>query len=166
MSSHHHSRLRRPLPRTGLARSTRAVRVALIAAGTALAFTRMGPVDARQQSAASACRVSGRAVSGNLPLPGVSVLVRADDAVKAATSTDPDGSYHLALPAGIYALTAELTGFVRVDKPLTIGPAPCDQTVDFALTLAPRGPIASPSPAPAAPGAAASTSTGRGAAPA
>jgi hypothetical protein len=125
----------------------------------------MGPVDAWQQSAASACRVSGRAVSGNLPLPGVSVLVRSNDVVKAATSTDPDGTYHLALPAGVYALTAELTGFIRVDKPLTVGAAPCDQTVDFALTLVPPGALASTSPSQPAARATAPTLPGRGSAP-
>ena len=123
----------------------RVARVAIIAACGAVAFSWMGPVDAWQQSGAGACRVSGRAISGTTPLPGVAVLIRTGDVVKAATSTDPDGTYHVALPAGSYEVAAELTGFTSVARSLTITGTPCDQTIDFQLGLAPRVPAAATS---------------------
>ena len=58
--------------------------------------------------------------------------------MKTATSTAPDGSYHLEVPAGAYVLTVELTGFTRIARPVAIGAAPCDQTIDFQLALEPR----------------------------
>ena len=119
----------------------RVARVAIIAACGAMAFSWMGPVDAWQQSGAGACRVSGRAVSGTTPLPGVSVLIRTGEVVKTATSTDPDGTYHVALPAGSYEVAADLTGFTPVARSITIMAAPCDQTIDFQLALAPRVPV-------------------------
>jgi hypothetical protein len=57
------------------------------------------PVDAQQSlrpSAVGGCRITGRVTSGDQPLPGVSILIRADDGVKAATSTDLDGRYTIA----------------------------------------------------------------------
>lgn len=73
-----------------------------------------------------------------MPLPGVSVVVQAGPEVKAATSTDPDGTYRLALPPGTYEISAELTGFVPVRKPVTIAAGACAQSMDFILSLAPR----------------------------
>src|SRR3954463_6111560 len=90
-------------------RCSSVARVGIIAACGALAFGFRGPLDAWQQ-AAGACRITGRAVSGTQPLPGVSVLVRNSGALKAATSTDPDGTYRLSLSEGTYDLAAELTG--------------------------------------------------------
>ena len=118
-------------------------------------------VDARQ-AAPGACRITGRATSGGIRLPGVSVIVRSGDAVKTATSSDTDGTYRLALPTGAYRVTAELTGFEAVARELTLGAAPCDQAVDFVLTLAPRAPraAAAPTGAPQAP------ASGRGGQPA
>jgi hypothetical protein len=139
----------------------RVARMTIIAACGALAFGRMGPVDAWQQPAAPMCRVSGRATSGNQPLPGVSVLVRTGDVVKSATSTDPDGTYHLSLPAGAFNLSAELTGFTGVNRPLTTGAPPCDQTVDFQLVLAPRGAPANPPGASAPTASTAAAASGR-----
>ena len=92
------------------------VRVAAITFMGACAFSWMGPVDAWQQAAPGSCRVSGRTMSGSIPLPGVSIVAAAGDAIKAATSSDPDGTYHLALPIGPYTLAADLTGFTRVTQ--------------------------------------------------
>src|SRR6186997_214766 len=50
-----------------------------------------------QQAASAACRVIGKAVSGTTALPGVSVMARLNDAITAATSTELDGTYTLAL---------------------------------------------------------------------
>ena len=88
-----------------------ALAVALGAA--ALALGPMNPIDAQQGARRVPCRISGSATSGATPLPGVTVIVESGGAVKGATSTDPDGTYHVNLPAGTYRLTAELTGFGR-----------------------------------------------------
>src|SRR3954468_8707277 len=117
--------------------------VALIAACGALAFGLGGPLDAWQQATAGTCRISGRAVSGTQPLPGVSVLVRSSGAVKTATSSEPDGTYRLLLPEGTYDVAAELTGFTSASRSVTVGGSACDQTIDFQLTLAPRTPARS-----------------------
>src|SRR4029453_11109922 len=140
----------------------RVARVAIVAMCGALAFGWKGPVDAWQQ-AEGACRISGRAMSGAVPLPGVSVLVKSAGAVKTATSTDPDGTYRVALAFGTYDLAAELTGFTTISRSITVAGTACDQTVDFQLTLAPRAPIAAAQPgaAPTPP----ASGAGRGAPP-
>src|SRR4026209_974364 len=109
----------------------RVARVAIIAACGAMAVSWMRPVDAWQKAVAGACRGSGRALSGTTPLPGVSLLIRTGEVVKTATSTEPDGTYHVALPAGSYEVAADLTGFTPVARSITITAAPCDQTIDF-----------------------------------
>src|SRR3954452_7843387 len=108
----------------------------------ALALGPMGPVDAPQGAVAGASRISGRAASGGTPLPGVTVTVQSDGAVKGATSTDPDGTYRVNLAAGTYHMSAELTGFGTFERDVTIGDAACTQTIDLPLALAPRVPVA------------------------
>src|SRR3954468_24544977 len=116
-------------------------RIAIIAACGALAFGVRGPLDAWQQ-AGGTCRIGGRAVSGTQPLPGVSVLVKSAGSVKAATSTDPDGTYRIMLPEGAYDLEAELTGFSSISQSVPVGGGACDQTIDLRLPIAPRTPAA------------------------
>jgi trimeric autotransporter adhesin len=134
----------------------------VIAAGAMLASAVWLPVDAQQAPAAGACRISGKAASAAAPLPGVSIVVRAGESVKAVTSTEPDGTYRLSLPPGTYHLTADLTGFGRLERDLAIETTPCDRTVDLPFVLAPRtaraatpvangGPARGSSPQPAAP---------------
>lgn len=146
---------------TNSSRGPSIARVAIIAASGALAFGLSGPLDAWQQ-ASGACRISGHAVSGNQPLPGVSVFVRAAGAVKAATSTDPDGTYRILLTDGSYDLAAELTGFTPASRSITVGAGSCDQTIDFQLSLAPRSATATAARSGAAPGAPASGQRGSG----
>src|SRR5262249_19895988 len=82
------------------------------------------------------CRVTGHAVSGGVPLPGVSIVVRGDGAVKAATSTDLDGTYTILFaPDAAYDVSAELPGFSPINREVTFAAAPCDRTLDFQLTL-------------------------------
>ena len=172
---------------TKLARSSsevgRVARAAIVIACAASVFWVTGPsVELDAQQAPGACRISGRATSGGTALPGVSMVVRSGDAVKTATSSDTDGTYRLSLPPGAYRVTAELTGFETVARELTVGAAaavepalsertdqasrraPCDQTVDFLLSLAPRVPRAAT--ATPAPGTPQPPSSGRGAQPA
>ncbi|MDQ3486372.1 MAG: TonB-dependent receptor [Acidobacteriota bacterium] len=96
--------------------------------------------------------MSGRVTSGATPLPGVALVVTTGTAVAAATSTEPDGTYQLALPAGTYQVKAELTGFVPVDRAMTLTGDPCGaQVADLQLALQPRAPRAAAA-APAAAG--------------
>src|SRR4051812_3860935 len=86
---------RRSHARWGALRFTRVAAIGLSGA-LACAFAAQ-PVQGRMQQAplAGTCRVSGRAVAGTTPLPGVAVLARVGSAIKAATSTDTDGTYRL-----------------------------------------------------------------------
>jgi trimeric autotransporter adhesin len=128
--------------------------------GVLLAVALTPPLDARQ--GAGACRISGRAASGTTPLPGVAIAIRTGD-ITHATSTETDGGYSIAVPPGQYTLSAELTGFSRVQQPLvvTAGDA-CAQTVNLALALAPRQALAV-TPRATPQGAPTATIGGRGA---
>jgi trimeric autotransporter adhesin len=122
-------------------------------------------VEGQQGPAALPCRVTGHVTSGGVPLPGVSITMRAAGAMRAATSTETNGTFSLPAAPGDYTLSAELTGFTSVERPiaLTAG-STCGQTVDLTMTLAPRVPLSATSraipPGTNVPGA------GRGAAPA
>ena len=108
------------------------------------------PVGA-QQAPAATCKVTGKATAGATPLPGVSVVALSGTTVTAATSSDPDGTYQLAVPPGTYQLKAELTGFAAFQQTVTVSGEPCTQTVAVALALAPRtARAATPGPAAAA----------------
>src|SRR6476469_3993155 len=116
---------------------------------------------AAQQPPEPVCRISGVARGAGVALPGVSVTVLANDAVRVAGATLGDGSYRITIAPGTYRLRAELTGFDRLERDLVItAPPGCDQTVDLALTLTPRRAAAQ-----AAPGGRAAAAGGRGAAP-
>src|SRR5262245_40891124 len=89
-----------------------------------------------QTSQSPRCRLDGRVVSAGAPLPGVSLVVRVGDVVKAATSSDLDGRYVILFaPGATYRMSVELTGFALVEREFTFGAPPCDQTVDFQLSL-------------------------------
>ena len=82
------------------------------------------------------------------------MVVRLGGTVKAATSTDTDGTYRLTMPPGAYEVSAELTGFDPIAKPLSViagAAAGCTQTIDFQLALAPRVPRTPPATTAVAP---------------
>src|SRR5207244_12339156 len=56
------------------------------------------PVSASTPAPAE-CRIYGRVTTGNISLPGVSIVVPLGAAHQVVTSTDTDGSYSLALAA-------------------------------------------------------------------
>jgi hypothetical protein len=86
------------------------------------------------------CRVEGHVTSGTVPLPGASIVVQVANTVKASTSTDIDGKYTVTFtPNATYHLSADLTAFGRAERDVALGAPPCDTTVDFMLTLRPRG---------------------------
>ncbi|OFW23587.1 MAG: hypothetical protein A3G21_06575 [Acidobacteria bacterium RIFCSPLOWO2_12_FULL_66_21] len=146
---------------TGRARLARAA--AVLGGGVAFAFAVMLPVDAQQAASAGGCRIGGKAASGTTPIPGVSVVIQSGATVTAVTSTDPDGTYHVSVPPGSYSFIASLTGFDPIQRDLSLGPAPCDLTVDLSLTLAPR---VARSAAPATPASAGAAPAGAAARPA
>src|SRR5687768_653357 len=111
--------------------------IAIVIAGTALG--------AQQAPApAAACTIRGTITGLGGPLPGVSITVRRDATVQKATSTDVDGTFKLTLPDAAYQLTAELTGFEKTQKDLTVSKEACAQPVDLAMTLTPRIATATP----------------------
>jgi trimeric autotransporter adhesin len=97
------------------------------------------PQPASPVQTASRCRISGRITSGSVPLPGVSVGVHAGDTLRAATSTDIDGSYAILFsPNASYRLSADFSGFTGASHDVILAAPPCDQTIDFQLALIPR----------------------------
>jgi trimeric autotransporter adhesin len=116
-----------------------------------VAAVAIASVIGQAQQAPQPCRVSGRVTSGTTPLPGVSIVALTGENVSAATSTEPDGTYHLGLAPGSYRLKAGLTGFTNVERDIVLAGEPClAQTSDLQLALQPR----TPRTAPGVPGAA------------
>jgi hypothetical protein len=112
---------------------TTVVRAAIAAWAIAMLGTAIGAQSPQR------CRIDGRVTSSNIPLPGVSILVRTSDALAGATSTDVDGRYSVSMPSGAQSrLSATLTGFVGAERDLPLASAACDQTIDFELALEPR----------------------------
>ena len=115
-------------------------RAALVALAGGAVVLLMPPLDAWQAAQPGACRVSGTVTSNGTPIPGVSIVFRTADAAAAATSTEPDGKYALAMKPGAYRMTAELTGFTPIERDITLEGDSCGQTVDFQIALKPRTP--------------------------
>ncbi|MEP6593059.1 MAG: carboxypeptidase-like regulatory domain-containing protein, partial [Acidobacteriota bacterium] len=114
-----------------------------MAAGTAAIGLWTPAVQGRVPQASGGCRIGGRAAASSTPLPGVAVIVRSGGSISGATSTEPDGTFHLAIAPGTYQLSAELTGFTAASAPLhIIEGQPCPAPVNFQLALAPRGSVA------------------------
>jgi hypothetical protein len=110
--------------------SFRHLSAALASMTIAFAWPSMSPVGAQQ--APPACVVTGKVLSGSMPLPGVSVTVLVGDKLIAAGSTAVDGSYKITVPPGAeYRVAVEMTAFARGEQPMTVGAAPCDHKADF-----------------------------------
>src|ERR1700688_4928534 len=125
-----------------------AVGLCAAAALDAVAGAQTSQQPAPPTQAAPRCRISGHVTSGNVPLPGVSLVVHVGGALKAATSTDLDGTYTILFtPSAIYHLSADLAGFTGAERDLTLAAPPCDQTVDFQLALQSRTAAINPMPA-------------------
>jgi hypothetical protein len=132
--------------------STTAVNAAAIA--VVIAGTVVGGQQA--PSAPATCAITGTITGLGGPLPGVSLTARRDDTVRTASSTDIDGTFKLTLPDGSFQLVAELTGFNRTQKDVTVTRDACAQTVDLTMTLTAR--VATPGAS--APGTARATQPG------
>ena len=113
-----------------------------------------GAVLSAQQAppAAATCTIHGTITGVGGPLPGVALTLRRGDTVQSAASTGVDGTFKLTLPDASYQLTAELFGFDKTQKDVTVSKDACAQTVDLTMTLTPRVansvPNAGPSSAP------------------
>ncbi len=117
--------------------------VRTLAVGIALFAAALRGLGAQQPTATnvaadSACRVTGRVSGAGMALPGVSITLKQGDAVQAVTSTGVDGSYRLTAPPGTYEVGAELTGFGRLAREVSLEPSACEPTIDLTMTLAPR----------------------------
>jgi hypothetical protein len=126
-------------------------RIASFGAAASLAVVLALPIniDAKQAPAQAGCRITGHATSGQQPLPGVAIAIKSGTTLKGATSTDQDGAYAVTLTPGQYTISAELTGFSRVEQAVTVATdGSCAQTLNIPMTLAPRQPLP-PTPAPA-----------------
>ena len=121
-------------------------RLTVLIAAVSTAVGLVYPLGAQQPGVAT-CRVTGRVINGTTPLPGVSLVALAPDVVAAATSSEIDGTYQLAVAPGTYRLKAELTGFTAVEQSVTVAGEPCAQNVNVQLALAPRTPRTAASPA-------------------
>ncbi|HEX4346755.1 MAG TPA: carboxypeptidase regulatory-like domain-containing protein [Vicinamibacterales bacterium] len=116
-----------------------AITIACVVLGAAFYASVNAGAQAPAQPAAR-CRVEGRVTSAGNPLPGASVIVRAGTAVRASTSTDTDGKFAVLFsPNSVYHLSVDLMAFGTFERDITLGPAPCDQTLDIPLALRPRG---------------------------
>jgi len=115
-----------------------------------------GAVLSAQQAppAAATCTIHGTITGVGGPLPGVALTLRRGDTVQSAASTGVDGTFKLTLPDTSYQLTAELFGFDKTQKDVTVSKDACAQTVDLTMTLTPRVANAVPNAGPSsAPGA-------------
>jgi len=115
-----------------------------------------GAVLSAQQAppAAATCTIHGTITGVGGPLPGVALTLRRGDTVQSAASTGVDGTFKLTLPDASYQLTAELFGFDKTQKDVTVSKDACAQTVDLTMTLTPRVANAVPNAGPStAPGA-------------
>ena len=88
----------------------------------------------------SSCEVSGRIVSGGVPLPGVAVSVSdAQTGSKTGTSTDVDGAYTVAVAVpGQYMVHAELSGFAPATREVGVTAENCHGRAELAMTLLSR----------------------------
>src|SRR5262245_7493837 len=100
-----------------------------LAAGLPLAAQTTAPPAAPQAPAAPSsrpCRVRGVISSGEVMLAGVSITAKAGEKVVALTSSDIDGTFTVPVAPGTYTLRVELTGFLPVEKEVTLGQPPCE----------------------------------------
>jgi hypothetical protein len=127
---------------------------AAVAAGLAIAVAQWPVAAERGQQLPSTaqssplprpCRMHGRVVSGDQPLPGVSVVATLGVRAAGATSTDVDGTYVMAVPVGDLTVHVELPAFAAIDRAVRVSDSACDVALDLALALASRVPGARPS---------------------
>ena len=103
-------------------------------------------IAAQSEDASAQKRIVGFVKSGEVPLPGVSVIaVNSATGRQVITSTDVYGSYVLVVSEpGSYELSAQLAAFAPATKTITIDDAHPEAQADFGLTLLSRAPATEP----------------------
>ncbi len=105
-----------------------------LVAGVALALVYVVPQQAQSTAQSSLpCAISGLAMAGSQPLPGVAIVaLGADGAEVAATSSEQNGSYVLRLTApGTYQIKASLAAFAPSSREATLSSGDCTARVDW-----------------------------------
>jgi len=76
---------------------------------------------AQEPPAAPNFTISGVVKSGNLPIPGATIIATDASGQKVATWSDADGSYTLQVPAaGKYTLGGEMAAFAPVIREIEV----------------------------------------------
>jgi hypothetical protein len=96
---------------------------------------------AEATTAAAQPLINGLVKSGNMAIPGVSIVIGDSAGHKVITSTDVDGSFAAMVPAGgRWVVRAEMAGFSSVTKEVLLEPARPAPRVELQLTLLSREP--------------------------
>jgi hypothetical protein len=106
---------------------------------------------AQTQKPATSSVIQGVVQSENIPIPGAGVTAtNTDTGEKVSTSTDPNGQYHIQLPAaGSYVVETSMAAFAPASKETTIEDPATPLRLDFNLTLASRSQQKGAQPRPA-----------------
>ncbi|MEO8361897.1 MAG: carboxypeptidase regulatory-like domain-containing protein, partial [Vicinamibacteria bacterium] len=88
------------------------------------------------------CRMTGRVVSSNVPLPGVAIILSSPSGAElGATASGLDGTFLLSAPApGVYSVGTSLAGFTDVAQTVTLPEGTCRAVLDLAMVLQSRSP--------------------------
>ncbi len=93
------------------------------------------------QADSSTFVISGTVKSGNLPLPGVSIVIGDSSGRKVVTSTDAGGNFSAVVPgAGEWVVRAELVAFSSATRQVLVDAAHPGGRVEFQLALRSREP--------------------------
>jgi hypothetical protein len=129
----------------------------IVVSALVLAATQWPMAAAQDQARAAAstnparpCRIRGVVASGGVDLPGVSITARDGERVVAATSTDLDGSFTIAVAPGTYRVDVDLSAFTSSSQTVTLAQPSCETAVNATLALASRTPGAAASVAASA----------------
>src|ERR1051326_7538938 len=108
-------------------------------------------VSAHSQKPATRIVIQGVVRSENIPIPGASVTAtNANTGEKVISSTDPNGQYHIQLPAaGSYVIEISMAAFAAASKEATAEDPAIPLRLDFNLTLASRSQQKAAQPRPA-----------------
>ena len=93
------------------------------------------PLGAQETRGSDVCVVSGQVTSSGTPLPGVAITARSGDGSAKVTSTGIDGRFDVAVTGAAGTVTAELTGFTRVEQAIVA--ATCSAPLSLQLAVAP-----------------------------
>jgi hypothetical protein len=129
---------------------------ALLVCGCLLAPAAAPAQDAAQAPAvaapaeAASVMLRGTVKSGNVPLPGATVIAVDVNGKKFSAATDESGSFQMSLPANMYNVRASLAAFASVTQTIQLTAGQTLPDTAFTLQLASREQVAKQSAASAA----------------